>query len=83
MKRNPVFESYEADLERYEGPYPPRPFYSSTDREVMAGLSGEEIRQIYESSDLSREVGSLVFLLWLCWGGVCVCSCAYLGFKKE
>nr|XP_020772151.1 interphotoreceptor matrix proteoglycan 2 isoform X2 [Odocoileus virginianus texanus] len=55
VKHNPVFESYEADLERYEGPYPPRPFYSSADREVIAGLSREEIRQMYESSDLSRE----------------------------
>ncbi|KAF4026004.1 hypothetical protein G4228_018104 [Cervus hanglu yarkandensis] len=55
VKHNPVFESYESDLERYEGPYPPRPFYSSADREVIAGLSREEIRQMYESSDLSRE----------------------------
>ncbi|XP_010840291.1 PREDICTED: interphotoreceptor matrix proteoglycan 2 isoform X1 [Bison bison bison] len=72
VKHNPVFESYEADLEQYEGPYPQRPFYSSTDREMIAGLSREEIRQMYENSDLSREVGNLVFLLLLCWG-VCVC----------
>ncbi|XP_025138791.3 interphotoreceptor matrix proteoglycan 2 isoform X6 [Bubalus bubalis] len=55
VKHNPVFESYEADLEQYEGPYPQRPFYSSTDREMIAGLSREEIRQMYENSDLSRE----------------------------
>ena len=77
MKHNPVFESYEADLEQYEGPYPQGPFYSSTDREMIAGLSREEIRQMYENSDLSREVGNLVFLLLLCWG-VCVCVCVFM-----
>lgn len=55
VKHNPVFESHGADLEQYEGPYPQRPFYSSTGREMIAGLSREEIRQMYENSELSRE----------------------------
>ncbi|XP_036705589.1 interphotoreceptor matrix proteoglycan 2 [Balaenoptera musculus] len=55
VKHNPLFESHGADLEQYEGPYPQRPFYSSTGREVIAGLSREEIRQMYENSELSRE----------------------------
>ncbi|XP_074218491.1 interphotoreceptor matrix proteoglycan 2 isoform X1 [Camelus bactrianus] len=55
VKHNPVFESHEAALEQYEGPYPLRPFYSSAGREMIGGLSREEIRQMYESSELSRE----------------------------
>ncbi|XP_057553271.1 interphotoreceptor matrix proteoglycan 2 [Hippopotamus amphibius kiboko] len=55
VKHNPVFESHEADLEQYEGPYPHRPFYSSAGREMIAGLSREEIRQMYENRELSRE----------------------------
>ncbi|KAB1283490.1 Interphotoreceptor matrix proteoglycan 2 [Camelus dromedarius] len=66
VKHNPVFESHEAALEQYEGPYPLRPFYSSAGREMIGGLSREEIRQMYESSELSREVGNLDFLLLLC-----------------
>ncbi|EQB78789.1 interphotoreceptor matrix proteoglycan 2-like protein [Camelus ferus] len=55
VKHNPVFESHEAALEQYEGPYPLRPFCSSAGREMIGGLSREEIRQMYESSELSRE----------------------------
>lgn len=62
-----------AGIEQYEGPYPLRPFYSSAGGEAFGGLSREEIRQMYENSGLSREVGnyfSVVALLLL----VCVCA---------
>ncbi|XP_060053100.1 interphotoreceptor matrix proteoglycan 2 [Erinaceus europaeus] len=55
VKYNPVYESHLGDLEQYEGPYPQRPFYSYTGGEMIGGLSREEIRQMYESSELSRE----------------------------
>lgn len=55
VKYNPVYESHLDDLERYEGPYPQRPFYSYASGEMIGGLSREEIRQMYESSELSRE----------------------------
>ncbi|XP_037690799.1 interphotoreceptor matrix proteoglycan 2 [Choloepus didactylus] len=55
VKYNPVSESHTAGCEQYEGPYPQHPFYSSAGGEVIGGLSREEIRQIYESSELSRE----------------------------
>lgn len=62
-----------AGIEQYEGPYPLRPFYSSAGGEAFGGLSREEIRQMYENSGLSREVGDYTFLLLLC---CCWCVCA-------
>uniref|UniRef100_G1QS36 Interphotoreceptor matrix proteoglycan 2 n=1 Tax=Nomascus leucogenys TaxID=61853 RepID=G1QS36_NOMLE len=55
VKYNPVYESHRAGCEKYEGPYPQHPFYSSASRDMIGGLSREEIRQMYESSELSRE----------------------------
>uniref|UniRef100_A0A8D1TIS9 Interphotoreceptor matrix proteoglycan 2 n=1 Tax=Sus scrofa TaxID=9823 RepID=A0A8D1TIS9_PIG len=55
VKHNPVFESHEAGLEQYQGPYFPRPFYVSEADGEMFGLSREEIRQMYENTELSRE----------------------------
>ncbi|XP_021573197.1 interphotoreceptor matrix proteoglycan 2 [Carlito syrichta] len=55
VKYNPVYESRMAGCEQYEGPYPQRPFYSSASGEMIGGLSREEIRQMYESSELSKE----------------------------
>nr|XP_055115815.1 interphotoreceptor matrix proteoglycan 2 [Symphalangus syndactylus] len=55
VKYNPVYESHRAGCEKYEGPYPQHPFYSSASGDMIGGLSREEIRQMYESSELSRE----------------------------
>ncbi|XP_053526305.1 interphotoreceptor matrix proteoglycan 2 isoform X2 [Artibeus jamaicensis] len=55
VKYNPAYESHVAGIEQYEGPYPPRPFYSSAGGEAFGGLSREEIRHMYENSGLSRE----------------------------
>ncbi|KAK2091857.1 Interphotoreceptor matrix proteoglycan 2 [Saguinus oedipus] len=55
VKYNPVYESHRAGYEKYERPYPQHPFYSSASGEMIGGLSREEIRQMYESSELSRE----------------------------
>lgn len=54
-----------AGLDRYEGPYPQHLFHSFAGGEVIGGLSREEIRQMYEKSGLSREVGNFAFLLLL------------------
>ncbi|KAL2805165.1 interphotoreceptor matrix proteoglycan 2 precursor [Daubentonia madagascariensis] len=55
VKYNPAYESHMSGCEQYEGPYPQHPFYSSAGGEMIGGLSREEIRQLYESSELSRE----------------------------
>uniref|UniRef100_A0A8C2VKM9 Interphotoreceptor matrix proteoglycan 2 n=1 Tax=Chinchilla lanigera TaxID=34839 RepID=A0A8C2VKM9_CHILA len=55
VKHNPAFDSHTAGCEQYEEPYPQRPFCSSAGEEVIGGLSREEIRQMYESSGLSKE----------------------------
>ncbi|EHB14874.1 Interphotoreceptor matrix proteoglycan 2 [Heterocephalus glaber] len=55
VKCNPVFDSHLAGYEQYEQPYPQHPFYGSACEEVIGGLSREEIRQMYESSGLSKE----------------------------
>ncbi|XP_053421235.1 interphotoreceptor matrix proteoglycan 2 [Nycticebus coucang] len=55
LKFNPVYESHMARCEQYEGLYPQLPFCSSAGGEMIGGLSREEIRQMYESSELSRE----------------------------
>ncbi|XP_069886458.1 interphotoreceptor matrix proteoglycan 2 [Dipodomys merriami] len=53
VKYNPVYESQVAGCEQYGGAQ--YPFYSSASEEVIGGLSREEIRQMYESSGLSKE----------------------------
>uniref|UniRef100_A0A8C9I7F9 Interphotoreceptor matrix proteoglycan 2 n=1 Tax=Piliocolobus tephrosceles TaxID=591936 RepID=A0A8C9I7F9_9PRIM len=70
VKYNPVYKSHTAGCEKYEGPYPQHPFCSSASGDVIGGLSREEIRQMYESSELSREVGNFAFMLLYC----CCCS---------
>ncbi|XP_051006405.1 interphotoreceptor matrix proteoglycan 2 [Acomys russatus] len=55
MKYNPAYESRLAGFEEYGNPYSQHPFYSSAGEEVIGGLSREEIRQMYESSGLSKE----------------------------
>ncbi|EHH23305.1 hypothetical protein EGK_06746 [Macaca mulatta] len=55
VKYNPVYKSHRTGCEKYEGPYPQHPFYSSASGDMIGGLSREEIRQMYESSELSRE----------------------------
>ncbi|KAM5281627.1 interphotoreceptor matrix proteoglycan 2 [Ctenodactylus gundi] len=51
VKYNPAFDSHRVGCEQY----PPPPSCSSAREEVIGGLSREEIRQMYESSDLSKE----------------------------
>ncbi|XP_077631018.1 interphotoreceptor matrix proteoglycan 2 [Crocuta crocuta] len=51
----PTHESHVAGPEQYEGPYPQHPFYSSASGEMIGGLSREEIKQMYENSELSKE----------------------------
>ncbi|KAL1787209.1 interphotoreceptor matrix proteoglycan 2 [Sigmodon hispidus] len=55
VKYNPAYESPLAGCEQYEKPYGQHSFYRSASEEVLGGLSREEIRQMYESSDLSKE----------------------------
>ncbi|XP_040606612.1 interphotoreceptor matrix proteoglycan 2 [Mesocricetus auratus] len=55
VKYNPVYGSSLAGCKQYEKPYSQHPFYDSASEEVLGGLSREEIRQMYESSDLSKE----------------------------
>nr|XP_034370861.1 interphotoreceptor matrix proteoglycan 2 isoform X2 [Arvicanthis niloticus] len=55
MKFNPAYESHLPGCEHYEKPYSQHSFYRSASEEVIGGLSREEIRQMYESSDLSKE----------------------------
>ncbi|KAM6223990.1 interphotoreceptor matrix proteoglycan 2 [Rhynchocyon petersi] len=55
VKQNPVYGSHMEGREQYEGPYPQRPFYNSASGEVIYGLSREKIKEMYESSELSRE----------------------------
>ncbi|XP_071070961.1 interphotoreceptor matrix proteoglycan 2 [Dasypus novemcinctus] len=51
-----VYESYPVGCEHSKEPYSQHPFYNSASGEVVIGdLSREEIRQMYESSELSRE----------------------------
>ncbi|XP_048202479.1 interphotoreceptor matrix proteoglycan 2 [Perognathus longimembris pacificus] len=53
VKYNPAYESQVAGCEQHgEAQYP---FHSSACEEVIGGLSREEIRQMYESSGLSKE----------------------------
>uniref|UniRef100_A0A8D2DBL6 Interphotoreceptor matrix proteoglycan 2 n=1 Tax=Sciurus vulgaris TaxID=55149 RepID=A0A8D2DBL6_SCIVU len=55
VKYNPAYESHMARREQYAEPYPRHPFRSSANEAVIGGLSREEIRQMYESTDLSKE----------------------------
>lgn len=84
MKYNPAYESHLARCEQYEKPYSQHPFYGSASDEVLGGLSREEIRQMYESSDLSKEVGD--FHSHCCIAGPCehVCGhvCICMGLKR-
>lgn len=79
-----MYERHGAGMEQYRGPYPQGPFHSAARGEVIGGLSREEIRQIYENSGLSREVGNcssvVALLLLMC---VCVCLSVYTSFKER
>lgn len=76
MKCNPAYETHMAGLEQHEGLDPQHPFCSSAGGEVIGGLSREEIRQMYENSGLSREVGNFAAAAAAAPGvpvSVCVC----------
>lgn len=82
MKFNPAYESHLPGCEHYEKPYSQHPFYRSASEEVIGGLSREEIRQMYESSDLSKEVGD--FHCHCCIAGLCEHVCVYMhGFQER
>ncbi|XP_055965127.1 interphotoreceptor matrix proteoglycan 2 [Sorex fumeus] len=55
VKYNPMYESHRAGGERVEGPYTSCPFYSYPGGGMVGDLSREEIRQMYENSELSKE----------------------------
>ncbi|XP_073929116.1 interphotoreceptor matrix proteoglycan 2 isoform X3 [Castor canadensis] len=53
VKCNPRYESHVVGCKQHEEPQ--HCFYSAASEEMIGGLSREEIRQMYESSDLSKE----------------------------
>ncbi|XP_048659361.1 interphotoreceptor matrix proteoglycan 2 [Marmota marmota marmota] len=55
VKYNPAYESRKARRDQYEEPYAQHAFCSSAKEAVIGGLSREEIRQMYESTNLSKE----------------------------
>ncbi|XP_057358232.1 interphotoreceptor matrix proteoglycan 2 [Manis pentadactyla] len=55
LKHNPVYERPGGGRRHPEGPCPQPPFYSCAGGEAIGGLSREEIRQMYENSELSQE----------------------------
>ncbi|KAK2496192.1 hypothetical protein MC885_000395 [Smutsia gigantea] len=55
LKHNPVYESPRGGHRHPGGPCRQPPFNSCAGREVIGGLSREEIRQMYENSELSQE----------------------------
>ncbi|XP_054557087.1 interphotoreceptor matrix proteoglycan 2 [Talpa occidentalis] len=55
VKYNTVYGSHMARLKQYEGPYPLHPFCCPAGGEMISGLSREEIRRMYENSELSGE----------------------------
>lgn len=88
VKCNPAYKTHMAGLEQYEGLDPQHPFCSSAGGEVIGGLSREEIRQMYENSGLSREVGNFALLLLLLplvclWVRACVCACVYTWASRK
>lgn len=56
VKYNPMYESDTTGYSHYYKRYPQLPSTSSTSPETSADFSSEEIRHIYENSELTKEV---------------------------
>uniref|UniRef100_A0A8C8RD70 Interphotoreceptor matrix proteoglycan 2 n=1 Tax=Pelusios castaneus TaxID=367368 RepID=A0A8C8RD70_9SAUR len=63
VKYNPMYESDTTGYNHYYRRYPQLTSYSSTSAETSTDYSSEEIRHIYEHSELTKEVGDCVALL--------------------
>lgn len=61
VKYNPMYESDTTGYSHYYRRYPQLTSYSSTSAETSTDYSSEEIRHIYENSELTKEVNVLVF----------------------
>lgn len=61
VKYNPMYESDTTGYSHYYRRYPQLTSYSSTSAETSTDYSSEEIRHIYENSELTKEVNDLVF----------------------
>lgn len=66
-KYNPMYESEATTgYSHYYRRYPEPPVYSSASAEASTDFSSEEIRHIYENSELTKEVSA------------CVCVCVLI-----
>lgn len=63
VKYNPMYESDTTGYSHYYRRYPQLTSYSSTSAETSTDYSSEEIRHIYENSELTKEVNDLVFMV--------------------
>ncbi|OXB83300.1 UNVERIFIED_CONTAM: hypothetical protein H355_001737, partial [Colinus virginianus] len=63
VKYNPMYESDTTGYSHYYRRYPQLTSYSSTSAETSTDYSSEEIRHIYENSELTKEVNDLVFIM--------------------
>lgn len=63
VKYNPMYESDTTGYSHYYRRYPQLTSYSSTSAETSTDYSSEEIRHIYENSELTKEVNDLVFIV--------------------
>ncbi|XP_004675530.1 PREDICTED: interphotoreceptor matrix proteoglycan 2 [Condylura cristata] len=55
VKYDPVYGSHMTGLKQYEGPDPLHPLCCSAGGDMIGGLSREEVRRMYENSELPRE----------------------------
>lgn len=69
VKYNPMYESDTTGYNHYYRRYPQLTSYSSTSAETSTDYSSEEIRHIYEHSELTKEVGDFIALLPTVLGG--------------
>lgn len=58
-----MYESDTTGYSHYYRRYPQLTSYSSTSAETSTDYSSEEIRHIYENSELTKEVNDLVFIM--------------------
>lgn len=64
VKYNPMYESDATGYNHYYRRYPQLTSYSSTSNETSTEYSSEEIRHIYEHSELTKEVGIFIYILF-------------------
>lgn len=63
VKYNPMYESDTTGYSHYYRRYPQLTSYSSTSADTSTDYSSEEIRHIYENSELTKEVSDMAFIL--------------------